>query len=241
MKDRDVVDAFVSYLNKHGHPDLKIDRRPDELNRKSKDIDAIAGIFAIEHTSIDTLPDQRRDSAYFMKAVGSLEQAFPNRPSFRLNVILEYGAVIKGQDWAAIRQALTSWIVNDVPGLTDGRHVIDDIPGIPFRLNVKKASDRRPGVFFSRFEPNDDTLPARIHDQFEEKAKKLTKYQRPGQTTILLVEGYDIALMNELKMLDAIRKAYPENPPVGVDQVWYADTSVPSELEFMEFTSDIWE
>jgi hypothetical protein len=24
-----------------------------------------------------------------------------------------------------------------------------------------------------------------------------------------LVEGYDIALMNELKMLDAIRKAYP--------------------------------
>ena len=47
--------------------------------------------------------------------------------------------------------------------------------------------------------------------------------------------------MNELKMLDAIRKAYPENPPVGVDQVWYADTSVPSELEFIEFTSDIWE
>lgn len=36
--------------------------------------------------------------------------------------------------------------------------------------------------------------------------------------------------MNEEKMLDAIRRAYPNGPPTGVDQVWYADTSIASDL-----------
>ena len=79
MKDRDVIDAFVSYLCSCGHPGLKVDRRPDEDNRNSADIDAIAGSLAIEHTSIDTLPNQRRDSGWFMQAVGGLEQEFPQK------------------------------------------------------------------------------------------------------------------------------------------------------------------
>lgn len=43
-----------------------------EKSRKTSDIDAIAGYFAIEHTSIDTLPNQRRDSDWFRKWGSSL-------------------------------------------------------------------------------------------------------------------------------------------------------------------------
>jgi len=239
MKDRDVIDAFVVYLRKHGHPSLVIDRRPDEENQDSADIDAIAGPFAIEHTSIDTLPNQRRDSDWFLQAAGGLEQELPNKPSFRLNVTLEYGAVTRGQDWTAIRQTLKNWITDDSPSLDDGCHVLDDIDGVPFRLHVIKTTGRRSGVFFGRFEPNDDTLPDRIWEQFGRKAKKLAKYRSAGQLTVLLVESDDIALMNELKMLESIRKAYPAGLPAGVDQIWFADTSIPSEIEFIEFTSDI--
>ena len=63
MIDREVIAAFVRYLRQQGHPGLKVDRLPDEVNRKTGDIDAIAGPFAIEHTSINTVPHQRRDSA----------------------------------------------------------------------------------------------------------------------------------------------------------------------------------
>jgi len=241
MRDRDVIDAFVSFLRERVHPGLKIDRRPDEENRDTADIDAIAGSLAIEHTSIDTLPNQRRDSAWFLQAVGGLEQELPKKPSFRLNITLEYEAITKGQDWASIRQALKNWIIDDAPRLDDGRHVLGGIHSIPFRLHVKKASDRPPGVFFSRFEPNDDTLPGRIHDLFERKAKKLSQYRSEGQTTMFLVESDDIALMNEIKLLDAIRKAYPEKPPTGIDQIWYADTTIPSQLEFMELMPEEWE
>lgn len=240
MKDRDVIYAFVSFLCARGHTGLKVDRWPDKENRNSADIDAIAGSFAIEHTSIDTLPDQRRDSDWFMQAVGGLEQELPQKQSLRLNITIEYDAVTKGQDWASIRQSLKNWIIDDAPRLEDGRHILDSLPGIPFRLHVKKASDRPPGVFFSRFEPHDDTLHTRIHDLFERKAEKLSKYHAEGQTTVLLVESDDIALMNEIKLHDAIRKAYPENPPAGVDQIWYADTTIPSQPEFMELISEKW-
>jgi hypothetical protein len=239
MNEGDVIDAFIAYLREHGHPSLQIDRRPDKENRNSGDIDAVAGGFSIEHTSIDTLPNQRRDSDWFIQVAGGLEQELTSKPPFRLNVTLEYEAVAKGQDWATIRHALKKWITGKAEHLADGRHVLNNIPGIPFRLCVRKSSNRRPGIFFGRFEPDDETLPARIKEQFDKKANKLTKYHIPGKTTVLLIENDDIALMNEGKMLDAIQKAYPNGPPQVVDQIWYVDTSIPSEIEFRDFTHDL--
>jgi len=239
MNDQDVINAFVAYLRKAGFPDLKVDRWPDKENRKTSDIDAIAGCFAIEHTSIDTLPNQRRDSDWFIQTVGGIEKELSVLVPFRLNITIEYDAVTKGQDWATIRQNLKTWIINESPHLDDGRSVLEDVHGIPFRLRVRKARDRRPGIFFARFEPKDDTLPVRIRKQFDRKAKKLAKYHGLDKTTVLLIENDDIALMNEGKMLDSIQIAYPSGPPNDVDKIWYADTSIPNDIEFMDFTPEI--
>lgn len=239
MNDQDVINAFVAYLRKVGFPDLKVDRRPDKENRKTSDIDAIAGYFAIEHTSIDTLPNQRRDSDWFIQAVGGIEKELSVLIPFCLNITIEYDAVTKGQDWATIRQNLKTWIINESPRLNDGRSVLEDVHGIPFRLRVRKASDRRPGIFFARFAPKDDTLPVRIRKHFDRKAKKLAKYHSPDKTTVLLIENDDIALMNEGKILYSIQIAYPSGPPNDVDKIWYADTSIPNDIEFMDFTPEI--
>ncbi|MGA2227786.1 MAG: hypothetical protein ABSH41_25395 [Syntrophobacteraceae bacterium] len=171
-----------------------------------------------------------------MKAVGGLEQELSNSLNFRLRITLEYQAVKKGQNWSFIRNALKNWIITGASLLEDGDHVLDRIPGVPFRLHVGKESSRRPKVLFSRFDPGDDTLSDRIREQLLGKANKLLKYQGTGKTTLLLVESEDIALMNELKMLAAIRKAFPGGPPPGVDQVWYADTSIPREILFRDFS-----
>ena len=58
-----------------------------------------------------------------------------------------------------------------------------------------------------------------------------------GYTTLLLVESEDIALMNESKMLAAVRKAFPDGLPIGVEHLWYVDTSIPREILFKDFTS----
>lgn len=238
MDDTEVVDAFVDHLRDNGYPGLQVNRRPDDENRGSSDIDAIAGPFAIEHTSIDTVPNQRRDSDWFVRAAGGLEQEL-HRPPFRLNIVLQYDAVAKGQDWNAIRHALMNWITKDASALPDGRHTVEKVAAVPFRLHVTKASNRPPGVFFARGAPKDDTLPERVRRQFDRKAKKLAKYQGSGMTTMLLIENDDIALMNESMMIEAIRNAYPTGPPPGVDQIWYADTSIPSQIEFWNFTAEL--
>ena len=108
-----------------------------------------------------------------MRATGLLKRELPFRLDFRLEIVLEYGAVTKEQDWLAIRHALKSWIINEAQRLENGCHVLGDITGVPFRLHVTKASDRRPGVFFARFEPTDDTLPARIRSNSSERPRNL--------------------------------------------------------------------
>jgi hypothetical protein len=226
MKDREFVNYFVDYLRENGYPGLQVDRYPEDDN--DGDIDAIAGPFAIEHTSFDPLPNQRQDADWFMRAAGGLENEL-SKPPFQLNITLEYSAVTKGQNWSSIREAIKDWIIKNSPELPCGRHVLDKVPGVPFRLYVTKERDRLSGIFFARRDaPKDDDLSDRIRQQFESKTKKLFKYQEPGTTKILLVERYSIALMSGLDLYNAIKYAYPEGPPPGVGEIWIADTSIPS-------------
>lgn len=235
LNDSEVVSAFVTFMGKTNLPGLRVDRWPDK--ETDGDIDAIADNLAIEHTSIDTVPDQRRDSDWFMKAVGSLEKEIRFGHPFRLRIILGYGAIEKGQNWLGIRSAIKNWITDEAVHLKDGRHILSDVPGVPFPLHVTKASDRPPAVIFGRFAPNDDTLPDRLRAQFKRKAKKLSKY--PAMTKILLVESEDMALMNHADMQVAICQAFPDGLPLGVDEIWYADTSIPDDIEFFDFTAGI--
>ena len=92
---------------------------------------------------------------------------------------------------------------------------------------------------FLQFEPEDDSLPARIREIMNRKAAKLGKYQGPDSTTILLIENDDIALMNKCKMLDAILEAYPRGLPRGVDEIWFAYTPIQGKPLFRDFKMDI--
>ena len=69
LTDKQVISLFVEYLATQGNPGLKVDTWPDEENRQSSDIDAIAGHLAIEHSSFDTIPNQRRNAAWFVQVV----------------------------------------------------------------------------------------------------------------------------------------------------------------------------
>jgi hypothetical protein len=174
-----------------------------------------------------------------MKAAGRLENELKNIPHFRLKIVLEYGAITTGQNWAQIRDSLKNWIIDKAPDIGDGHHIINEIPGIPFPLHIFKTSDREPRIIFSRFSPVDETLPNRIFEQFERKAKKLLKYQNKGFTTILLVESEDLALMDDILLLESITAAYPKGLPNGVDKLWFADTSIKSAIEFSDLTPHI--
>ena len=175
MKDYEVIQRFVTHLVRCGHQGLKIDEIPDLKERNLPEIDSIAGPFAIEHTSVDSVQNQRRNDDWFLQVIEGLEQELSGRLSFHLVVILEYGAVTTGQDWKRIRLALKNWIVNRAEFLSDGDHILDGVSGIPFKLHVHKDTDLPSCLFFARFTPEDNTLSERTQKLLDKKAKKLAK------------------------------------------------------------------
>lgn len=236
LTDKAVVSLFVDYLARNGNPGLTVNAWPDEGNRLSSDIDAIAGPFAIEHSSVDTVPNQRRDSAWFLKVVKALKDEFGCKLPFRLVLTFPYEGVQRGQDWLKIAAALRAWILNEAPKLAMGSYTIGDIPEIPFEFHATKRKSNRTGLLFSRFAPDIKMLPDRLREQLDRKAGKLSRYKDEGKTTILLVESGDIALMDDSIMWDSLRQAYHSGLPRGVDQVWFADTSIREEILFTDMT-----
>ncbi len=239
FNDAEVVEAFVNHLKLNGHPGIKIDRIPDEekvQGDKKKDIDAVAGEFAIEHTSIDTVQNQTRDSARFLEVVKDLEEELSGTLDYWLEIAFPYDGVSTGQKWGDIRGALKSWIVNSSKDLQDCNHVKVSIPGVPFNVFISKDNIFDSGLCLLRFSPSDDNFSERLFKHLSRKAEKISSYQNQGFKTILLVESDDIALMNEDKLLDGIRKGLSMKLPNGVDQLWYADTSISSKILFHDFT-----
>jgi hypothetical protein len=239
LTDKELINLFVEYLAQNGRPGITVNAWPDKRNRQSSDIDAIAGPFAIEHSSVDTIPNQRRDSAWFVKVVNELEDEFGATLPFRLGLTFPYEAIRVGQDWSKITAALRVWVLNEAPKLVNGLHIVHGVPGIPFEFHVMKRSSERSGLLFGRFTPNDQTFPNRLREQLDQKVDKLSRYKDAGKTTILLVESDDIALMNDGIMWGGLSSAYPDGMPQGLDEFWFADTSIPEEIIFTDMTKAV--
>ena len=219
-----------------------MDGWPDKENRTEPEIDAIAGNFAIEHTTVDSVENQRQRNDWFRKAIEGLDQAIRDHVDCGLTITLDFDAIRKGMDWKGIRVDIQDWIVNCAPHLGKGSHeiILPTSTSVESPIVMRVWKGPEPNIVgFARFTPEDDSLPARIRETLDRKARKLRKYQGPSCTTIVLVENDDIALMNEAKMLDALRRAYPDGLPPGVNEIWYADTSISHWPQFHDFTAKI--
>lgn len=250
MKDKTdsfTVANFVAYLRENGYSGLSIERWPDKEN--PADIDAIAGPFAIEHTSIDTLPNQRRYSHWFERAIGILESELAGQLPYKLEVRFEYEVFTQKHNWKTIHKALKRFILDDAPNLAWGCHELDNILCVPFTVYVEKSNqfpfhltfersspkEARPQGIFDKWRP---PLPDRFRAQIDKKVKKLAPYKARGKTTILLIESIDIAFMNDRIMLKWLKEAYSNGLLDKVDGIWYA-ARYDSDFMFKNYTSDI--
>ncbi|MBA3005658.1 MAG: hypothetical protein KJ900_03320 [Proteobacteria bacterium] len=230
LNDREVVILFVEYMATNFNEGLEIETFPDEQH--PGDIDAIAGKYAIEHTSIDFIHKQSRDSTWFLQAFNTLEQEFTEVLHFGLFLTLPYNSIQKGADWQGLRTALHNWIADESINLADGSHIISNIPGVPFEFHARKTHSGKTGLSLLRFAPILDDFPSRLRNHLDRKIKKLAPYKCKDKSTILLIESDCIAFMNEGIMWDSLSDAYPEGLPTGIDNVWFVHTSMPKDILF---------
>lgn len=137
MNEQKLIEHFARDIIR-----AEVDDWPDKSNRTEIEIYAVAGRFAIEHTSIDTLPGHRDMDARFMTVIGDLEGEMS--VSAHIMLAFEFYAIRTGESWSAIGDAIKAWIINSVPDLSVGRHHIADAPGVPFAMQVTNQSIFRP-------------------------------------------------------------------------------------------------
>ena len=240
-KEEPIIRAFVAHLAEAEHPGLEVERWPDRERGidASEAIDAIAGPYAIEHTTIHALDDSRKRSAWFMAAAADLENELRGVLPFRLRIQIPYRAIDTGQDWKASKEALRTWILNDAQQLPNGFRSVT-IPDVPFAFEIEKSGEH-PGIIFSRVvKETDDVLIDTIGEKVPEKARKLAPYQSRGFTTVLLLETDDLAMMNHIRTTEALDTNFEGGSVPGVDRIWYADTTLGiSEAHFYDLTAFI--
>lgn len=229
--DRHCIRAFVAFLAAIGRPVSGVDFWPEDAAQN--DIDAVAGPYAIQHTSVDTLPNQREHDARFAKVIEQLEDEFRDNLGFRLAISMRWGAIERGYDWTLMREAIRDWITSEGGALQEGRHVIN-IPGLPVGLAVTKGGpSKTDGVTFCReLAAIPDTLAARLRDQLvgrHDKLEQLSRWRERGRQTVLLIESHDMALMNVVKLVDAFESAFPVWPD-GLDELWFIHNVAPPQI-----------
>ncbi len=150
-----IIEAFVAYLANTLYSDLKITNWPDKRNSTSSDIDAIAKshvcCIAIEHTSVDFFPDQRRHDSRFLEAIGCLEDELTGIVSCNLQVSAPFGMVPTGISWEEIRDRFRRWILDVVPQLPSDKCITVSIEGIPFSVTMHKSFSCFPRTFLESY------------------------------------------------------------------------------------------
>jgi hypothetical protein len=110
------------------------------------------------------------------------------------------------------------------------------MPGTSLKcIGVKEAS-RPPAVILSRPIQEDTTLSHCVGQQITRKMKKLRRYKSDGFTTVLILETCDQSLMNQHKMLKAVREGPAGAMPEGLDQLWFTEAA---ERFFFDFGEPI--
>ncbi|MEQ1716198.1 MAG: hypothetical protein ABL907_09470 [Hyphomicrobium sp.] len=233
--DRLTLSQFAGFLRRLGHPADQIEWPEDCADGE---IDAVIGSFAIQHTSIDTLPDQRAQDNWFSRVTKGIENDFRGKMGVHLCLAMRFDDIQKGQDWHAMNMALRDWAAEQAAHFAFGATCGVQIKGLPFLIDVRKSEFLLDGIWFTRSAPVDSTLPERLRRTVRRPGKKsklaaLPKYRDNGKSTMLLLESCDIALMNDTIVAEAFTTAFPVWPS-ELDGLWFVHRLGPTDLNISD-------
>lgn len=235
--DEICIEHFVSFLQALKHPGLQVSEWPEDTGLPNQ-IDAIARPYAIEHTSIDALPNQRKLEVAFRAITGNLHEATKGKLGFRLRIMLLGMAMEIGHDWSSHGQAIERWINIESRKLADGIHRDFHITGVPYSVCIVKGGPiRTDGVTFGRWFEADPKFYMRIKGTIDKKLPKLARHRTRNIKTVLLVGSDDIAIMSLDQFGLAFDQAY-QVWPAELDELWFAHHVADQEINFCDMRTD---
>jgi hypothetical protein len=249
LHEKKVIKEVLKYISKKINQPYRIISYPDEVNRNSPACDMLVSFgdkkFAIEHTSIDSIPNQRRDSNRFIKLLSPLENELDNKlPTpghYQLVIDMDVIPALNRSNGSKIYQSIKDWCIKIAPTLSmggthsDKKHFSRDrIPGVPFKITLYKWP-RRDGEFrIARFSP--EQIEEKRKEVFKQalcsRGEKVINYKKEGYYTILVLESNDRALANFNDIGDALNNAIEELKNVELpDEIYLIETEIEDDYE----------
>ncbi len=236
MEDQ-ALTAFLEAFNDVHGTTYEISRRPDQLNRTAREIDAWAECddcppLAIEHTVLPSFAGAYSSGKVFADHVlplgDELGGIFPDM--YQVRVPDE--ALRPGTDWVALSAAIRGWFManaGDAPeGWTSFR-----LQGIAGEFVLQRLqSDLRVACMQRTIPQGDFSVMLRdsIADRLDHKYTELAHYQANGATTVLVLQSHDMSMVNEQILTAALQDVLGNVPHPGLDEIWLVwsiGTSIP--------------
>jgi len=217
-----VIRNVLEFLSKTVNAACEITGFPDEIERNSPACDALAVVgsrnVAVEHTSIDSIPLQRRDDNRFKKLLGPLENELAGKlpAPGHYQLVVHMNTIPAGVNWDNVRLRICEWCRKVAPTLEIGgsftapRHFTREIPeGVPFEVTLYRWPKRNGQFKIARFSPEDldNQRTEVIYQALASRGAKVAKYRNSGFRTILILESDDIALANDSDIGEAFVNA----------------------------------
>jgi hypothetical protein len=231
-RDQQLVSYFLSALNRQYGSSYRVVRWPDENNRQTPAVEAVASdasgeTVAVEHTLIQPFEGERLDTERFMRVFGKLEGNVDLiKPGYNVDVIVRAGAIPTGLKWEATADRVLKHIQKIIPVRGEGR-TDESIEGLPFALSITLGVSshdlpEEDHVWVSRYE-GPDTLKQVVRIALERKLPKLVAEK--ASRRILLLEKADHARGHSdiRKAIDVLSPDFPEL--AKVDEIWLVITT----------------
>ena len=185
--------------------------------------------FALEHTTLDAIMDQRMDDDRFRKVVLPTEEAIlAEYPDSWVHVAIPVHAIPTKANWNKITQDLCKGCIEVLKLMpSDGIRRKFEFPGVPFPVMITRREDYgRPACYAMRIEP--DHLETHLENNMimaiTKKRDQLAPYKAQGYPTILLLDSDEMVLVNWIDLAGAFRKAADRETLVECDEVFVAMT-----------------
>jgi hypothetical protein len=179
--------------------------------------------YALEHTKLQTYPNQIQDGVQFSGALELLEQELvgklPNHSAWFMLIVPSKAFDGLSTDKAIrIRENIAGWIMRVAPTLKlpvrGIAHLTENVDSVPFAVTLQAipgTQDFWGKLRIARLAPPDlDTLRLNeVGNTLTRKLPKLKAWSEEGVKTVLVLETEDIALADHHEVLEGLKHHLP--------------------------------
>jgi hypothetical protein len=238
--DKDVIARFVVDFNVEFGTGFRVDEHPDEQDRTTKAIDAIAVFghekLGIEHTLLQPFSGERDDANVFLHTIGKLDRLpMFTVPGEQRKLLIKVGAVPRGAKWDVVATDLKKWYASIHPTVCFGltTHTVSTQNcEIDITVRRTKLAGARGYFHVARWLPKTD-LTETVRRALDTKLEKLVAAQ---VTRRLLLFEQNVPVRGSEEIYAAIETLESQYPAISqLESIWLADTSALHDEDYVSF------